>query len=328
MSGRVVKIGTRGSALALEQAHRVQRGITGPSEICIIRTSGDRFREQPLGESSQIGFFTKEIEDELYAGRIDLAVHSLKDLPTTLAEGLELGAVLRRDDPADILLVRPEALDPGNDEPKHHLPVMREAKVGASSLRRQALLKRFNPDLQPVAIRGNVPTRIEKAASGEYDSIILSRAGLERLKLDVAPLAAFELNPRTWTCAPGQATIAVEVRRGDDEIRNRLSALHDSGTYERVQAERSLLAAYGGGCHVPFGAFADRIENGFELFVAAPVHEEFIVRRFEAGDLETARRAAEAWIRADRTISLDTESGASTRQEADEWLSRPARAWF
>lgn len=314
MSGRALKIGTRGSDLALEQARRVRDGLIGPGEIEIIRTSGDRFGDQPLGEANQVGFFTKEIEDALLSGRIDLAVHSLKDLPTSLASGLELGAVLKRDDPSDILLARRESHDPSRT-----IPLNREAKIGASSLRRQALLKKFGDDLDPAPIRGNVPTRIEKVIRGEFDAIILSRAGLERLGLDVAPLVAFELNPRVWTCAPGQATIAVEIRAQDRDVSDRLEELRDRVTWERVQAERSLLAAYGGGCHVPFGAFADQGDSGFELFVAAPAKDRFVVECFQADNLEEARRSAETWIRGDRSIISD--SGV------DEWLSRPARSW-
>jgi hydroxymethylbilane synthase len=314
MSERILKIGTRGSDLALEQARRVRDGLIGAGELEIIRTSGDRFGDQPLGESTQIGFFTKEIEDALLSGRIDLAVHSLKDLPTTLAGGLALGAVLRRDDPSDVLLVRPERHDADMA-----IPVKRHSRIGASSLRRQALLKKFGDDLTPVPIRGNVPTRIEKAALGEFDAIILSRAGLERLKSDVEPLLAFELNPRVWPCAPGQATIAVETRARDREVTDRLHELLDQETWDRVHAERSLLAAYGGGCHVPFGAYADRTDSSFEIFVAAPAEDRFVVELFRGDTLEEARRSAEAWIRGDRTIM--------SRPEVEEWLSRPARSW-
>jgi hydroxymethylbilane synthase len=314
MFERVLAIGTRGSDLAVEQARRVRAGVTGPAELRVIQTSGDRFADKPLGEATQIGFFTKEIEEELLGGRIDIAVHSLKDLPTTLAPGLELGAVLARDDPADVLLLRPDRHAPGR-----RVPVQEGSRVGASSLRRQALLKMFAGDLVPTPIRGNVPTRVRKAINGETDAVILSRAGLERLKLDVSPLLAYELNPRIWTCAPGQATIAVEIRDGDNETRDRLSNLHDEETWAAVQAERSQLASYGGGCHVPFGAYAGRINDGFELFVAAPGTDEFVVERFKAETLDEASRSAGAWIRAGRPKRIS--------EGVDDWLSRPARSW-
>jgi hydroxymethylbilane synthase len=208
---------------------------------------------------------------------------------------------------------------PDRHEPARRLPLQEGSRIGASSLRRQALLKMFAPDLQATPIRGNVPTRVRKAVDGETDAVILSRAGLERLKLDVSPLLAYELNPRVWTCAPGQATIAVEIRDGDSEARRRLSDVHDEETWAAVQAERSQLATYGGGCHVPFGAYAARIDGGFELFVAAPGADGFVVERFIAERLDEASRSAEAWIRAGRPRRLS--------DEVEDWLLRPAPSW-
>ena len=315
MLDQTLKVGTRGSRLALEQARRVKAGLRGSGEIQVIKTSGDRFADQPLGEGNQIGFFTKEIEDALLDGRIDLAVHSLKDLPIKLAPGLAFGALMARDDPADILLIRPEALDQDQD-----LPLRKGASVGASSMRRQALLSVYRPDLKPAPIRGNVTTRIDKAARGDYDAIILSRAGLERLALDVGELSAYEFNPRSWPGAPGQAVIAVEIREGDDGVRDRLVDLDCAETRRRVEAERSLLLAYGGGCHAPFGSFCSMGEQGCELFVVAPCADEAIrVERFSAPELEVARQAAEDWVLAGRPLRPGGEGEA--------WLCRPARTW-
>ncbi len=315
MRGRPLKIGTRGSRLALRQAERVRAGLGGPSEIRVVRTSGDRFADQPLGEKNPVGFFTKEIEQELLAGRIDLAVHSLKDLPVALAPGLALGALLERDDPADVLLVRPDALN--TDE---SVPLRTGAAVGASSMRRQALLRARRPDLVPSPIRGNVPTRVAKCSRGDYDAVILSRAGLQRLALDVSPLMAFELNPSRWPGAPGQAVIAVEIRYGDDEVLERLAGMDHEPTRQRVQAERSLHVVFGGGCHAPFGAYAQIDEHGCQLVVAAPGADAFRVERFEAESLDAARQAAEEWIR------TGCPAGGTDREER-EWLCRPARPW-
>lgn len=313
MQGRTLIIGTRGSQLALEQARRVEAGLAGPSEVRVVRTSGDRFKDQPLGDQNPVGFFTKEIEDELLTGQIDLAVHSLKDLPIKLAPGLDFGALLARDEPSDILLVRPDKLDA-----ERTLPLVEGARVGASSMRRQSLLGMHRPDVEPAAIRGNVTTRIEKAARGDYDAIILSRAGLERLGLEVAPLVPYEFNPERWPGAPGQAVIAVEIRAGDTEVRERLEALEDARTRTRVDAERSLLLAYGGGCHAPFGAWA--AEAGGTLVVAAPIADRsFGVQRFEGADLAAARKDAENWILAGRP--------ARDGDEGELWVCRPARPW-
>ena len=312
---RVMIVGTRGSRLALEQARRVQERLPGPSEVRVVRTSGDRFKDKPLHEQGGIGFFTKEIEEELLAGNIDLAVHSLKDLPTALAPGLKLSALLARDGASDVLLAHPDSVDPGKD-----LSLKSGATVGASSRRRQALLKAFRPDLAPKPIRGNVPTRIEKAIRGEYDSIVVSRAGLSRLALEVDPLVAFDLNPRVWVVAPGQGVIAVEVREGDAEIEDRLPGLDDQETRTCVQAERSLLVTFGGGCHAPFGSFARLEGSAFQLFVAAPGADgAFRTKEFGSENIDTAQTEAEEWIRS----GCPGDSG----EPSGEWLCRPARPW-
>ena len=187
-------------------------------------------------------------------------------------------------------------------------------------MRRQALLKAFRPDLVPSPIRGNIPTRIEKASRGECDSIIISRAGLSRLGLDVKPLVAFDLNPCVWVVAPGQGVIAVEAREGDAEVEDRLAGLDDQSTRECVQAERSLLVTYGGGCHAPFGSFAQLEGSAFQLFVAAPGADgAFGIKKFGSANLEDARTAADEWIRSgcpDGSVGL-----------SGEWLCRPARPW-
>ena len=317
MPERTLIIGSRGSDLALEQARRVMARLPGPSELKIIRTSGDRFTERPLGESEGVGFFTKEIEQALQSKDIDLAVHSLKDLPTGLAPGLCLGAVLERDLVPDILLVRQEALDPARE-----LPLKEKANVGASSRRRQAIMQTLRPDLVAQPIRGNVPTRIEKVKRGDYDAILLSRAGVSRLKLNPAPLLAFELNPRRWVCAPGQATIAVELRAEDFEGRARLSGLDHETTAICVKAERDLLVAYGGGCHAPFGSWAQREGELYQVYVAAPGADvRFRIRRFVGARLGDVQATADQWIRAG-CPAFEPDPGAD-----EDWIARPARPW-
>ena len=315
MSGRELIIGTRGSRLAMEQSRRVREKLPGKSRIQVIRTSGDRFQDKPLHEQDGIGFFTKEIEEELLSGKIDLAVHSLKDLPTALAPGLTLGAVLPRDEAGDLLLVQPEAHDKEQD-----FPVKSGARLGASSLRRQALLRVNRGDVKPEPIRGNVPTRVDKLRNGDFDAIILSRAGLVRLGLEISPLLAFDLNPFRWICAPGQGVIAIEARSDDPEVLERLGDLNHAVTMTCTGAERSLLVTYGGGCHAPFGSYAVGDGDSYSLFVAAPGSDEaFRVECFPAPDLEQARTEAEKWIRA----------GCPERRvkKTDQWLARPARPW-
>jgi hydroxymethylbilane synthase len=315
MPGRTLNVGTRGSKLALEQARRVRERLPGRSELCIVKTSGDRFQEKPLHEQDGVGFFTKEIEQQLIAGNIDLAVHSLKDLPVRLAPGLMLAAVLERDEASDMLLVRPDWVDDAS-----RLCLRPGARVGASSLRRQALLKALNSRALPAPIRGNVPTRVDKLRLGDHDAIVLARAGLSRLGLDTAPLAAFDLNPHRWICAPGQGAIAVEAREDDDEVLERLKVLDHALTRQCVQAERELLLVFGGGCHAPFGAYASLEDGVFCAFVAAPGRDGvFRMEGFQAGRLDDARALAERWIRAGCPLAASGEE--------EEWLVRPARPW-
>lgn len=307
MPGRVLIVGSRGSRLALEQTRRVIQRLPGAAEVRVVKTSGDRFKDRKLGEQASVGFFTKEIEQELLAKTIDLAVHSLKDLPTEIPPGLVLGAVLERDDAGDMLLARPEAVDR-----QQAVPLKTRATVGASSMRRQALLGALRADLEPVPIRGNVPTRVDKCRHGDCDAVILARAGLARLGLDVAPLLTFDLNPRVWICAPGQGVIAVEVREDDDEARALIRGMEHAPTRACVDAERRLHVVFGGGCHAPFGAFVE--PESRRIFVAAPSQEGRLgVKEFPAPE------EAEKWIRS------GCPSGSSLGRE--EWICRPARSW-
>jgi hydroxymethylbilane synthase len=311
---RELIVGTRGSDLALVQTRRVRAGLPGPSRELPITTSGDRFQNVPLHEVGGAGVFTKEIEDRLRSGEIDVAVHSLKDLPTRIAEGMVLAALLARDDPSDVLLVHPDAL-----AAERAIPVADGCTVGASSLRRQALLGRHAPHARAVAIRGNVPTRVDKARRREVGALLLARAGLARLGLEVAPLVAFDLNPAGWVCAPGQGVIAVEVRADDLAARARLAALDHAETRACAEAERELLHAFGGGCHAPFGAWAHRSASGWEIWAAAPGADTYRVECFAGADLASVYGEAERWVTGPRA--------ARAPLPAPEWVCRPARPW-
>lgn len=307
---RPLIVGTRGSRLALCQAETVRRSIAGVSALGIIRTSGDRFTAAPLSAQDGVGFFTKEIEEALRDGRVDIAVHSLKDLPIDLAPGLELAAILRRDPPADLLLVRPQAHDA-----QQQLPVRAGGIVGTCSMRRQSLLGWYRPDLQVRPLRGNVPTRLEKLARGDFDAILLSQAGLLRLHIDPRPLLAYALNPRRWVCAAGQAVIAVEVRAADRATRERVAPLDHAPTRVCVDAERALLRRFGAGCHAPFGALAEVDAAGAQLFVAAPGGDDaFRIAGFGAPSLDEAEAAAARWIADGRP--------EAPQPAAAQWLAR------
>jgi hydroxymethylbilane synthase len=251
-----IRIGTRGSLLARWQAEHVKERLTALGHdvsLVIITTTGDRLLDRRLEAVGGKGAFLKEIEDALEAREVDLAVHSLKDVPTVLPDGLELCAILERADPRDALLSSGAGLD--------DLP--RGATVGTTSLRRQAQLRAVRPDLSITDLRGNVDTRIRRLREGRFDAILLAMAGLVRLGRvdDVTE----PLDPRRFIPAPGQGAIALECRADDAAVREAVAPLDHPSTARRVAAERSFLEALGGGCNVPLGAHAFEDGAGLEL---------------------------------------------------------------
>jgi hydroxymethylbilane synthase len=248
-----LRIGTRGSAMALFQAGLVRErllaahpDLAGAVEIVPIRTSGDREQSRRLAEIGGKGLFTKEIEEALFDRRIDLAVHSLKDVETWLPPGLEIACVLPRDDPREAFL-SPRAASLGE------LP--QGAVVGTSSLRRQAQLLRRRPDLEIVPLRGNADTRIGKLAAGEVDATILALCGLLRLGREAE--AREILSPASMLPAIGQGALAIECRSGNDRLREQLLVLDDRASGAAVAAERAMLAALDGSCRTPIGGLAE-----------------------------------------------------------------------
>jgi hydroxymethylbilane synthase len=240
-----LRIGSRGSQLALWQAHHIQTLLETQGhtvEIEIIKTTGDRLQEVTFAQVGSKGMFTKEIEEALVEGRVDLAVHSLKDLPTELPEPFTLAATPRRVDPRDALV----SVD------YHSLSELPAgALVGTSSQRRRAQLKALRPDLEAIEFRGNVDTRLRKLAEGQVAAILLASAGLERLgKTD---WLRQRLSPREFCPAAGQGALGIEARRDDAAVLEALSFLDHAATRFAVTAERAALAALGGGCQVPIG---------------------------------------------------------------------------
>jgi len=259
-----LRIGSRGSQLALWQANHISallRARGHEVEIEIIHTTGDKITDVALAKVGTKGMFTKEIEEALAAGRVDLAVHSLKDLPTELPKGFEIAAITERQDPRDAFC----SLDYSSFQ---ELP--RGARVGTSSLRRQAQLKALRPDLDIYPLRGNVDTRLRKLEQGEYDAIILASAGLKRLgKTERIK----QIIPAEIMCpAAGQGALGIEIRDGDAKTRELLAFLNDANARAATTCERALLSSLGGGCQVPIGAFAE-VKNGklhLESIVADP----------------------------------------------------------
>jgi hydroxymethylbilane synthase len=248
----ILRIGSRGSPLAMAQAREVQRRLAAAAGIDaeriaieIIRTTGDAIQDRPLADAGGKGLFTKEIEEALLAGAIDLAVHSSKDVPTVLPPDLALAAFLPREDARDAFISR-------KAESLQDLP--RGAVVGTASLRRQALVKRLRPDLAVVPLRGNVETRLRKLEAGEVDATILAVAGLKRLGL--LPAVTAILDPDEFLPAVGQGAIAIETRGGDSATRALVERIDDPDTALALTAERAFLAVLDGSCRTPIGGHA------------------------------------------------------------------------
>jgi hydroxymethylbilane synthase len=264
-AGRRVRIGSRGSALARWQAEHVKARLEAAgtqAEIVFITTTGDRLLDRRLELVGGKGAFLKEIEEALLAGQVDLAVHSLKDVPTKLPEGLRLAACLERADPRDAL-VSADGLGFGE------LPS--GARVGTTSLRRQAVVRSLRPDLEVLDLRGNVDTRLLRLREGRFDAILLAMAGLDRLGRGAEVTQA--LDPEVFVPAPGQGAIVIECRDRDEDAAAAVRPLNHDPTQAAVDAERTFLASLGGGCNVPLGAHAVVTPAGtlrLTAFVARP----------------------------------------------------------
>ena len=263
MTAPRLRIGTRASRLALAQTELVSRALAGAHpelaapdalEVVTIRTTGDRVTDRPLAELGGKGLFCKELEAALLERRIDLAVHSIKDLPTWLPAGLVLGAVLEREDPRDVLLARPPA-------PIAALP--EAAVIGTSSVRRKAQLLAQRPDLRVIDFRGNVDTRLRKLAAGEVDATLLALAGLRRLGIEDASMVVLSLEE--MLPAVGQGAIGIECRADDQASLALLAAIDHAPSSACVRAERALLAALDGSCHTPIAGYAEMSDEGLHL---------------------------------------------------------------
>jgi len=288
--GKQLKIGTRGSELALWQAHEVKRQLLNAHsglavEIVVISTRGDRVQDRALSEIGGKGLFTQEIEEQLADGRIDLAVHSSKDMPTVLPQGLELSAFLKR------LHVRDAYVSTAFPD-FGKLP--KGAVVGSSSLRRKALLLRMRPDLEVIQFRGNVGTRLQKIADGVAAATLLAEAGLFRLGLQNHIASTFD--PESFPPAPGQGAVCIETRIDDTVTRALLSAINDKPTQIMLACERSFLGKLDGSCRTPIAGNAklhgDRLE--FHGMILTPDGREAHATRREGRPEEALRLAEDA----------------------------------
>ena len=250
-----IRIGTRGSELALWQANFVKgelEKLNCTVEIKIIKTQGDLIQDLSFDKLEGKGFFTKEIEEALLANEIDLAVHSHKDLETSSPEGLIIAAVSDRENPAELLLIRKEA-----HAPNEMWELKKNAFIGSSSARRKSQVLSLRADLQLKELRGNVPTRIDKLRKGEYDAILLAKAGVNRLGLDLGDLIQINLSPTEFIPAPSQGVLGFQIRSNDDALLLLLRNLNNEKVENDIKLERKVLQLMNGGCQLPLGVYFD-----------------------------------------------------------------------
>ncbi|MEO8885046.1 MAG: hydroxymethylbilane synthase [Mucilaginibacter sp.] len=280
---RTLIIGTRGSDLALWQANFVKDSLAAAgikADLKIIKTQGDRILNLSFDKLEGKGFFTKELEEELLAGSIDLAVHSHKDLPTENPPGLIIAAVSEREDPSELLLILKDCVDV-----KQKLSVKFGATVGTSSNRRKAQLLAYRPDLEIEELRGNVPTRIGKLRSEAYDAIMIAKAGVSRLGIDLSEFHVEVLTPNELIPAPAQGVLAIQIRESDTELFSILQILNHPDVAEELAVERKVLTLFGGGCHLPLGCYCRREDGKFQVFTSkAETGEDFPDRLFLEAD--------------------------------------------
>lgn len=255
---RIIRIGTRGSDLALWQANFVKFSLEKLGqevEIHIIQTQGDKIQDLSFDKLEGKGFFTKEIEQALLENQVDLAVHSHKDLETTFPKGLTIGAVSDREDPSELLLFRKECVDENQI-----WNLKRNSIIGTSSARRKSQILAQRPDLIIKDLRGNVPTRINKLREGYYDAILLAKAGVNRLELDLSDLRCETLSPTEFIPAPAQGVLGLQIRNDDVELAIVLKHLNHKKTQGKIEIERAILKQMEGGCQLPLGVYCTESE--------------------------------------------------------------------
>ena len=327
-----IRIGSRGSTLALAQSNGVAHALAGlghDTEITVIQTAGDRDQDRRFSEIGAPGVFVREIEAALLDEEIDLAVHSYKDLPSQSPAGLVVAAIPERLDPADRLIV---CADPGvaeeatatagpaspralSEELGIDVPLPENAVVGTASERRRALLQSLRPDLQVEPIRGNVPTRLAKLREGRYQAIVLAAAGLMRLErqpdasdLGLDQLVSLRLDPAVFVPAPAQGALALQCRE-DDRVAGAVAPLHGVDAAGPVQAERELLRLVEGGCDLPFGAWCRRLDGGdFELVSFVESDGELVRASYRGKSSEAL--ADRLWAQLSRKLSHTPTAGA------------------
>lgn len=306
-NSRILKLGTRGSKLALVQAETVRAGLAAKgfpgTQIVVLKTSGDRIQDKSLADSGGKGLFTKELEDALLDERIDLAVHSMKDVPVAIPAGLAIAAILPREDPRDAFV---------SNKYKSLAELPKGAVFGTSSVRRHAQVSRARPDLNIKLLRGNVDTRLAKLDAGGYDAVLLAVAGLKRLGLE-RRITAY-LDTKDWLPALAQGAVGVEIREADTHAREIVAQLNDKATEIALSCERAFQFALDGSCRTSIGGLAT-CENNILRFrgeVLAPDGSDFVETSFEKNLGHDPRNRAE---------ELGREAGEALKPRANPWLA-------
>jgi len=301
-----LRLGTRGSDLARTQSGTVAAALERLGlrvDLTIIKTSGDQNTTSAFASIGPQGVFVREIEQALVERRIELAVHSFKDLPTKSPPELTIGAVPARVDPADLLLVRRAALAGAGDD---WLPLKAGARVGTASARRRAWLAHFRPDLVVEPLRGNVPTRVRRLEEGTFDAIVLAAAGVERLQAEqrlgsaLADVAVLRLDPERFVPAPAQGALAIQCRRDDARVLAALASIDDAPSRAAVTAERDALARAEGGCDVAFGAYCEVVGGQHEL--VAMLERGGAVHAARVAGAEVGTLGAAVWAQLDAAV--------------------------
>jgi len=294
------------------------------AELMVVRTAGDVIQNKPLSEVKGAGFFTKEIEQALFDGRADIAVHSLKDLPIQQPPGIDVVAIAERENPSEALLTRTENIDDSRP-----LNLNEGLTIGTSAIRRKAQIRALRPDLKVKDLRGNVTTRLEKLREGEYDAIIIAYAGLKRVGVEIDDLELRVLKRDEFVPAPAQGALAVETRIKDYDVASRAAKINHADTKSAVDAERRLLLLCGGGCHLPLGANLTRAEEGWVMtvfwsYLLPDKTEKYLRAKISSEDFDQLVEESYAYIKSTEISDLLNFKGRSKDLPRKLLITRPS----
>ena len=306
--------------LAMWQANHIKDRLAAlgiEAELKVIKTQGDIIQHLRLDKLEGKGFFTKELEEELLSGGIDLAVHSHKDLPTVNPPGLIIAAVSEREDPSELLIIHKDCVDI-----KRRLSVKHNATIGTSSNRRKAQISAIRPDLEFTDLRGNLQTRIQKLRDEQYDAIVLAKAGVERIAMDLSDFHIEEISPVEIVPAPAQGVLAIQIRENDKELFDTLQALNDTEVATAIAVERTVLNKFDAGCHAPLGCYCRKKNDEYEAWASIADTSEDFPDRVYLKDTDPIRLADRIFAKYDKERKLPTSVFISRELDENSYFSR------